>query len=166
MSAERDRPEPVSRVLAAYPRIYFACHTRHVRDPGTGRELSAHQASILSHLDDVDPATVTELAEHMGVTVSTMSLAVKRLVRQGYVTRSADPSDGRVVQLRLTASGVRVKESQTVLDPARVALVVGRLGEGDRARALEGLELLARASDEAVRSGALKELEPESTEAA
>lgn len=145
-------PSDVERLLDAYPRIYFACHTRHVRDPDTGDELSAHQASLLSHLDEVDPTTITELAEHMGVTVSTMSLGVKRLVRDGYVERDPSPEDGRVVHLRLTGRGVRVRDAQTVLDPERVRLLLEQLGETDRERALEGLELLAGAAGEALRA--------------
>lgn len=147
-----DVSEPVARLMAAYPRIYFACHTRHVRDPLSGTSLSAHQASILSHLDDVDPTTVSELAGHMGVTVSTMSLAVARLVRQGYVARRRDPDDRRVVQLRLTEGGLRIKEAQTVLDPDRVAELLSGMDAPRRRAALDGLEELARAADALVRS--------------
>ena len=77
----------------AYPRIYFACHTRHVRDPQTGEALSAHQASILDHLDEVEAMSMTDLAGHMGVTVATMSLAVDRLERRGYAERRRDPAE-------------------------------------------------------------------------
>jgi len=67
--------------------------------------LSRHQADVLSHLDAVAPTSVGELAGHMGVTASTMSLTVKRLERGGYVARRRDPADRRVVQLRLTDKG-------------------------------------------------------------
>lgn len=144
----------VDRVMTAYPRIYFACHQRHVRDPETGSELSAHQASVLSHLDTVEPTSISELADHMGVTVSTMSLGVKRLERAGFVVRAPDPDDGRVVQLRLSEAGDRVRRAQRVLEPERVARLLGRLTDDDRSAALRGLELLARAADELVRGRA------------
>jgi DNA-binding MarR family transcriptional regulator len=69
-------------VLDASPRVYFACHTRHVADPVSGDPISAHQASILDHVDEVDAMSVTDLAGHMGVTVATMSLAIDRLERR------------------------------------------------------------------------------------
>ena len=78
----------VDRLLDAYPRIYFACHTRHVRDPQTQRLLSRHQASVLDHLDEVEPTTLMDLARHMGVTPGTMSIAIDRLERKGYVRRT------------------------------------------------------------------------------
>jgi DNA-binding MarR family transcriptional regulator len=138
-------------VLEHYPRIYFACHTRHVQDLPTGQVLSRHQASILSHLDEVDATSMTELAEHMGVTASTMSLAIKRLERQGFVHRVRDAGDRRVVQLRLSEAGVRVRDAQSVLDEERVAGVLGLLSPSDRLAALHGLALLARASSQFMR---------------
>jgi DNA-binding MarR family transcriptional regulator len=140
--------ERVARVLRDYPRIYLACHQRHVADPGSSRLLSAHQAGILSHLDDVEPTRLGELAAHLGVTLSTMSLQVERLVRRGYVIRRRDRADRRALSLRLTESGVRVKRAQTVLDPPRVASLLGRLTREERERALEGLALLAGAAEE------------------
>ena len=129
-----------------YPRIYFACHQRHVRDPRTRRVLSAHQASILDHLDEVEPTGLVELAHHMGVTASTMSLGIERLVRQGYVIRGRDARDGRRVNLLLSPAGQRVRDASSVLDPERVAQMLAQLSTAERTRALEGLALLAQAA--------------------
>jgi DNA-binding MarR family transcriptional regulator len=135
------------RLLAAYPRIFFACHARHVRDPKTRRLLSAHQASILDHLDSIEAVTLMGLAKHMGVTPATMSLAIERLVRRGYVQRARDASDRRRLKLRLTAAGVRIKEASSVLEPERVRALLAGLAPRDREQALQGLDLLARAAD-------------------
>ena len=135
-------------LLEHYPRIFFACHTRHVRDPASRRVLSAHQASILDHLDEVETTSVMDLARHMGVTASTMSIAIDRLERHGYVLRSRDPRDGRRVNLTLSAAGVRVRDAQSVLDPHRVRAMLARLSDAERADALRGLALLARAARE------------------
>jgi DNA-binding transcriptional ArsR family regulator len=87
--------EAMTAVMTLYPRIYFACHTRHVRDPQSQRLLSRHQASILDHLDELEPTTVMDLAGHMGVTAGTMSLSIDRLERKGYVVRLKDAKDRR-----------------------------------------------------------------------
>jgi DNA-binding MarR family transcriptional regulator len=141
MAAARD-------VMRLYPRIYFACHTRHVRDPQSGRQLSRHQASVLDHLDDVDPMTLNDLARHMGVTPGTMSLTIDRLEKKGYVLRLRDVSDRRRVQLRLSPAGVRIREASSVLDPPRVEALVARLTDGERDAAVRGLSLLARAAEQ------------------
>jgi hypothetical protein len=127
------RDVDVRRLLEAYPRIFFACHTRHVRDPETGGELSAHQASIL---------------------------AIDRLERRGYVRRGRDPKDGRRVLLRATAAGVRLREAKSLLDPIRVEQVLNQLSPADRAAALHGLALLARASNDFMRAAAQSRKSP------
>ena len=148
--------EAMTAVMTLYPRVYFACHTRHVRDPQSQRLLSRHQASILDHLDELEPTTVMDLAAHMGVTSATMSLAIDRLERKGYVVRLRDAKDRRRVHVRLTSAGVRIKEASSVLDPARVEALVSRLSDKDRQRAIEGLALLAQAGEDAMRAESRK----------
>ena len=137
----------VSALLDAYPRIYFACHRRHVRDPAQDRILSAHQASILDHLDAIEPTSLNDLATHMGVTPSTMSIAIDRLQRAGYVARERDAGDRRRLQLRLTEAGVRIRGANSVLDPELVARLLDELSTPERREALAGLAMLARAAD-------------------
>ena len=141
----------MTAVMTLYPRIYFACHTRHVRDPQTQRMLSRHQASILDHLDELEPTTVMDLAAHMGVTAATMSISIDRLERKGYVVRLKDAKDRRRVHVRLTTAGVRVREASSVLDPQRVEALVATLSDDERTKAIEGLGLLARAAEESFR---------------
>jgi DNA-binding MarR family transcriptional regulator len=74
--------------------------------------------SILDHLDAVEATVLSDLARHMGVTPSTMSLAVDRLERNGYVTRERNEADRRRVHIRLTDAGVRVRRANSVLDPS------------------------------------------------
>jgi len=143
----------VEIVLRCYPQIYFACHRRHVRDEKSKAVLSAHQASVLDHLDDVEGTNLMELARHMGVTASTMSLMVDRLERGGHVTRERSKADKRQVVLRLTPAGARIKRQQKVLEPKLVEAMLGRLDQRRRQEALRGLELLAEAARESVAAG-------------
>jgi len=89
--------EAVRQVLILYPQIYFACHTRHVRDPQSQRLLSRHQASILDHLDELDPTTVNDLSRHMGVTPAGVRLreakSVLDPVRVEQVLAHLSPAD-------------------------------------------------------------------------
>jgi len=138
--------DAVRQLMEFYPRIYFACHRRHVRDPKSRQVLSAHQGSILDHLDAREPVTLLELARHMGVTPSTMSLEVQQLVRKGYVTRERDTKDGRRLMLRLSSGGVRVREANSVLDTERVRKMLARLSREECAAGIAGLALLAKAA--------------------
>jgi DNA-binding MarR family transcriptional regulator len=148
----------VETVLRCYPQIYFACHKRHLRDPATQAEVSAHQASVLDHLDEVEATALFDLARHMGVTASTMSITIDRLVRNGYVMRERSSTDKRRLELRLTPVGLRIQKQQKVLEPELVEAVLLRLDERRRKQALHGLELLAAASREMVASGDLSRI--------
>ena len=142
----------VRQLMTFYPQIYFACHTRHVHDPRSNTILSAHQASVLDHLDEIEPTNLRTLAGHMGVTASTMSITINRLVRQKYVVRKRAVQDARQVNLLLTPSGVRIKSKKSVLDPALVSALLEQLGADERKLALHGLGLLAQAAHKAMQS--------------
>jgi DNA-binding MarR family transcriptional regulator len=137
----------VRRLMNLYPRVFFTCHERHVQDPATRRLVSEHQASILAHLDEIHPMSLTGLARHMGVTPGTMSIAVQRLERRGYIRRRRDKADSRRTLLTLSAAGARLRDAQSVLAPHRVRDLLARLAPADRERALEGLAVLASAAD-------------------
>lgn len=143
---------PVESLLEYYPKIFLACHTRHVRDPATSELVSSGQASILDHLDEIDGIGLNDLARHMGVTPGTMSIAIDRLAGKGYVVRDRDKEDGRRVRLRLTPAGVRVRDAQTVLDPELVDAMLAPLSPEEREEGLRGLEILARAAGELLRT--------------
>jgi DNA-binding MarR family transcriptional regulator len=142
----------VETLLSTYSRIHFACRARHVRDPADGNVLSAHQMSILSPLDSSDPTMVGELADHLGVTASTMSLNLTRLEKTGYVSRERDPADRRVMNVRLTESGERMRSAQTMLNPERVDRMLLEMSPAARREALRGLVLLSEAAESLVRS--------------
>jgi DNA-binding MarR family transcriptional regulator len=93
----------------------------------------------------------------MGVTPSTMSLHLDKLESGGYVRRVRSREDARRVELRLTPAGVRIKQQQKVLDPRLVDMLLARLGETERRRALEGLSLLAKAAREMISSSQFRE---------
>jgi DNA-binding MarR family transcriptional regulator len=139
--------EAAETLIRLYPRVFFACHLRHVVDVERRRVVSEHQAQILEHLDEVHAMSLTGLAGHMGVTPATMCVQVDRLVRAGYVRREPDREDRRRLLIRLTPDGARLKEARSVLDRDRVEALLQRLEPGERQRALDGLTLLARAAE-------------------
>jgi DNA-binding MarR family transcriptional regulator len=142
----------IETVLSAYQRIQYACRPTRVRDPEGDGVLSTHQAGILSLLNATDPTMVGELADYLGVTASTMSLNLKRLEAGGFITRSRDPADRRVMNVRLTEKGVRMSEARTVLDPECVDRMLQAVHPERRRKAVRGIALLAEAADALVAS--------------
>lgn len=139
----------IETVLWALPRIERACRGRHRGGSPEHTSISDHQARILGYLHEADPTMVTELAEHMAVTPSTMSLNLKRLREAGLVTSERDPEDRRVMNVRLTPEGGRARNALRALDPARVDALLQRLGPEGRQLAVGALRLLADAATRA-----------------
>lgn len=139
--------DDAQKLLSFYPKIYFACHTRHVRDPKTETVLTSNQVSILDHLDLDEPMSLNALASHMGVKASTMSISVDRLVGFGYILRDRSQEDRRQVLLRLTLSGLELSKAHSVLDAERVQGMLAMLSPQDQKLGLQGLELIAKAAE-------------------
>jgi len=131
-------------VQVAYPQIYFACHTRHVRRASTATRLSATDSTLLAHLDEDHAVRATALAKHLGLAASTLSAAIARLAALGYVIQRRDSRDGRAVDLLLSMKGAAAMQASSVLDAALVANMLVHLSSSERTRALEGITLLAK----------------------
>ena len=136
----------VALIASALPRIHRACRTRVPLPRGRG-SLTLKQARTLQQLDAVDPAMVTELAEYLGVTASTMSLNLKRMEEAGLVRRSRDPADRRVMNVVLTEDGVLARDRSTAIDAQRVAAVIDRLRPEERRSVAEALARFADVAD-------------------
>lgn len=134
-------------LMDALERVRGACRPRMAQDPEGGERVSAHQARLLALLDEEDPAMVGELAEHLGVTASTMSLTLGRLEAAGYVSRHRDPVDRRVRNVRLTPAGARARDAFRELDPERVERLLALLDPEARRETLRALALLGGAAD-------------------
>lgn len=140
-------------VMRALPRVNDVLRTRSLVDAASGSTLTSHQLRLIAALDADDPTMVGELAEFMGVTPSTMSLNLGRLEAAGFLTRSRDPDDRRVINVRLSERGLRARRSIALVDPDRVDALLSLLGSEDRRQALDGLSLLAAAADRLARLG-------------
>ena len=74
-------------------------------------ELSVVQFRALARASRSGAASVSEIAEHVGLTLPSASKLVERLVRRGYLRRSASPRDRRVTLVASTRKGHRALES-------------------------------------------------------
>jgi DNA-binding MarR family transcriptional regulator len=138
--------DDVYEVQRLYPQIFVACHTDHVRAVSTKWRVSSQDASILVHLDRESGLSPRALAGHLGVAPSTLSAAIARLAKLGYLTSKANEKDRRKRELCLTSRGAEAISSTSVLNAERVRAMLRKLKPGERKAALRGLALLAKAA--------------------
>lgn len=72
------------------------------------------------------PPSQKELAEDMGISPAAVTASLKKLEREGYVSRSATDEDNRRNEIRITEEGLaRVNESRAVFEATDEALFAG-----------------------------------------
>lgn len=68
------------------------------------------QDELMVALDEDRPATVSKLAEQLGVRASTVSKMLDRLIMKGLVERAGDNRDSRRTIVRITPAGVDARD--------------------------------------------------------
>jgi DNA-binding MarR family transcriptional regulator len=95
----------------------------------SGDAEASGRAYLLGHIDTLAPVRATDVAEHVGLDLSTVSRHLKSLEDAGYVRRSPDPDDRRAALLELSASGRDLLETTT---RARTALLARATADWSR----------------------------------
>src|ERR1700677_202559 len=111
--------------------------------PASGLSLTA--AATLATLERSGPCRLTWLATREGVTQPAMTQLIARLEDAGLVDRAADPADGRVVQVRITADGRAMLAGRRAVRAERVVALLERLSPDERealAAALPAMDAL------------------------
>ncbi len=96
-------------------------------------DLSLTQLRVLGILRDREP-TMADLATFTGLERSTMSGLIDRAVQRGLVAKSADPSDGRSVRVRLTAQARPLERQIAAAVSERVTPLLEKLSGGEQKR--------------------------------
>jgi DNA-binding MarR family transcriptional regulator len=117
--------------------------------------LTISQLRVL-HLLREHPASCGQVAEHLGITASTATALIERIVRRGLVERAAREGDRRVTDLRLTESGRRLLEEKDRGQRGVITESIGELAGEDRERLAGLLDRLAAAVQD--REGAAAEV--------
>jgi DNA-binding MarR family transcriptional regulator len=107
-------------------------------------ELTMPQVRALFALLQSGDARMGALAGQLGVSLSSATGLVDRLVEKGLVERWVDPDDRRSVVCRLSPAGQDLAERLLYLRRSSWVERLGRLTEEEVVRALEGLQPLVQ----------------------
>jgi DNA-binding MarR family transcriptional regulator len=77
-------------------------------DECCGEQVSMAQSHILFEVRRLESPAMQQVAEELGMDITTFSRQVKSLTTKGLVIRRVSPDDKRVTLLSLTAEGLRV----------------------------------------------------------
>ena len=109
-----------------------------------GPEISVLQLRALSYLRRNPGATLSLLAEHVGLTLPSMSSQVSGLVARNLIDRSISAEDRRFVTLTLTEQGRSLLETARHGTQESLAKMLAVLAPDERATVVEAMHLLAQ----------------------
>jgi DNA-binding MarR family transcriptional regulator len=135
------RPEDCARhVLEVVPlvvRTLRATMRRH-----RGANLSVPQFRSLGFLSRQPGASLSAVAEHVGLTLPSMSKMIDGLVARRLVERAISTQDRRQVTLALSPLGRATLRTARARTQAHVAEMLGALSETQRATVIRAMEAL------------------------
>ena len=98
----------------------------------------------MSRLDKNGPATIADLARAESMKPQSMGTTVAALEEMGLVERKPHPTDGRQVNIELTAKGAAVRKITRDAKRTWLAQAIAQLDEQERETLFEAGEIIKR----------------------
>jgi DNA-binding MarR family transcriptional regulator len=136
---------PVERAVAGYRElveVLSAAHTPEFPDPS----VTMAQMRVLMLLGAVGEARMSDLAPKLGISLSTLSSLVEKLVEAGFAQRRDDPRDRRNVLVSLTTRGTSLLDTMQELGMEHLRTLLLELDDKAIATVTNAIELLVGAA--------------------
>ena len=108
--------------------------------------LTLEQFWLLRQLWRQGPMTIGELATALGITPGSVTIACKRLEKDGYVTRDRQAQDERIVRVSLTSEANEILVAWLARRREVFAQFLGRLEPGEQADLMRMIERVLEAA--------------------
>src|SRR6202451_4337327 len=120
---------------------------RRIRAASGSHELSWTESIVMARLAKDGPATTAELARAERMKPQSMGTTIAALEEMGIVERKPHPTDGRQVNIELTAKGVAVRKSAKDAKLTWLAQTIAQLDKQDQATLFAAGEIIKRLAE-------------------
>ena len=111
------------------------------------QEFSWTQKAVLRHLEKHGPATAADLARAEGVKPQSMGTALGLLEKMGLIERKAHPTDGRQINIKLTARGMTLRRNTKEATYAWLSRAIAELDRQEQITLFKAGELFKRMAE-------------------
>lgn len=144
--ARPGREVDVERIVAAYETLMHRVASTHAPEfLEVGVTMS--QAKVLYLVQAEPDLRMSDLSARLGVSLSTVSGVVDRLVDQDLLGRRDDPADRRHVVLRITGAGATQLQLFRELNAGQIRALLARIDAADLVIVAKAVEILAAAAN-------------------
>ena len=155
---DSERPA-VARALSAADLFQHRLMALHATE-FTTLDITMAQAKLLYVVSTAGELSMSEIAQRLGITVSTSSGAVERLVELGLLARSDDPSNRRQVRVSVTQTGTETLGQVRDLSDRQLRTLFELVSDQDLDVVERALRILADATAVAAFESTDPELQP------
>jgi DNA-binding MarR family transcriptional regulator len=134
--------------FAAFEQRLMAVHAPEF----TAVDLTMAQAKLLYVVTAAGDLSMSEIAQRLGVTISTASGAVDHLVSVGLLDRIDDPANRRQVRVSVTPFGLETLERLRELSTRQLRALFDLVADDDLAVVERAIRILTEAVDAAAAS--------------
>ena len=117
---------------------------RRVRAASASQELSLTETTVMGRLAREGPATTAELARAEGMRPQSMGTTIAALEDMGIVERKPHPTDGRQMNIELTAKGQAMRKSLKDARRTWLAQAIAQLDKEEQATLFAAGEIIKR----------------------
>jgi DNA-binding MarR family transcriptional regulator len=112
---------------------------------GEGVDISLVHSHILYEIDKHTAPSMQQIADLLGIDITTFSRQIQTLIKIGLVIKSANPSDKRIYFLSLTEKGKRTADEIDTLLNLNLKEIFSHMNEFERDTVIHSLKILTRA---------------------
>jgi DNA-binding MarR family transcriptional regulator len=117
---------------------------RRVRAAAASHELSLTESAVMARLAREGPATIADLARAESMKPQSMGTTIAALEEMGAVERTPHPSDGRQVNIELTAKGAAMRKSVGDAKRTWLAQAIAQLDDQEQQTLFKAGEIIKR----------------------
>jgi DNA-binding MarR family transcriptional regulator len=122
----------------------FGLLVRRIRAAAASQELSWTESAVLARLARDGPATTADLARAESMKPQSMGATIAALEERELVERTPHPTDGRQVNIELTAKGAALRKSAKDAKRTWLAQAIAQLDEQERETLFAAGEIIRR----------------------
>lgn len=120
---------------------------RRVRAKAARHGLSWTESLVMARLAKEGPATSADLARAEGIKPQSMGITIAALEKMGIVERKPHPTDGRQVNIELSAKGAALRKSAKDAKLAWLTQVIAQLDEEEQKTLFAAGEIIKRLAE-------------------
>lgn len=106
------------------------------------KDISVTDMHIIEAVGTEEPRTMTAISKTLGVTMGTLTIGMNALVKKGYIIRTRNPKDRRIVFATLTPKGVSAYKHHAAFHKNMIDSVMDSLNEEEAAILTKSLNKL------------------------